>query len=61
MLKILCTKNNNFSAKYDRKTSSCPITSACKITKPQVYLLKSIRIYLNYGIHTKINMKFCLF
>ncbi len=35
MLKILCTKNNNFSAKYDRKTSSCPITSACPITKPQ--------------------------
>ncbi len=23
--------------------------------------LKSIRIYLNYEIHTKINIKFCLF
>ncbi len=28
---ILCTKNYNFSAKYDRKTSTCPIT------KPQEY------------------------
>ncbi len=34
---ILCSKNYNFSAKYGRKTSSCPITSACPITKPQVY------------------------
>ncbi len=36
---ILCTKNYNynFSAKYGRKTSTCPITSACPITKPQVY------------------------
>ncbi len=34
---ILCTNNYNFNAKYDRKTSTCPITSACPITKPQVY------------------------
>ncbi len=34
---ILCTNNYNFSAKYDRKTSICPITSACPITKPKVY------------------------
>ncbi len=27
----------NFSAKYDRKTSTCPITSACPITKPKEY------------------------
>ncbi len=45
MSKILCTKNNNFSAKYDRKTSSCPITSACPITKPQVYIGTGSRLY----------------
>jgi hypothetical protein len=33
---ILCTNNYNFSAKYDRKTSTCPITSACPITNPKV-------------------------
>ncbi len=42
---ILCTKNYNFSAKYDRKTSSCPITSACPITKPQVYL--NVKLSMN--------------
>ncbi len=28
---ILCTKNYNFSAKYCRKTSTCPITSAAPV------------------------------
>ncbi len=42
---ILCTNNYNFSAKYERKTSTCPITSACPITKPKVYLkFKSIEL-----------------
>ncbi len=36
---ILCTKIYSFSAKYYRKTSSCPITSACPITKPKVYMI----------------------
>jgi hypothetical protein len=35
---ILCTNNYNFNAKNDRKTSTCPITSACPITKPKVYI-----------------------
>ncbi len=40
---ILCIKNYNFNAKYERKTSSGPITSACPITKPKVYYLKKHR------------------
>jgi hypothetical protein len=36
---ILCIKNYNFNAKNERKTLTCPITSACPITKPKVYLV----------------------
>jgi hypothetical protein len=35
---ILCFKIHKFSAKYERKTPSCPITSPCPITKPKVYI-----------------------
>jgi hypothetical protein len=42
---ILCTNNYNFNAKYERKTSTCPITSACPITKPKVY-----KVFLLLGI-----------
>jgi hypothetical protein len=41
---ILCIKNYNFSAKYERKTSSCPITSACPITKPKVYIVYTYKL-----------------
>ncbi len=44
---ILCTNNYNFSAKYETKTSSCPITSACPITKPQVYFIFLLNLIEN--------------
>jgi hypothetical protein len=51
---ILCTNNYNFNAKNERKTSSCPITSACPITKPKVYvkihwnICKNDQFYINF-------------
>ncbi len=59
---ILCTKNYNFSAKYDRKTSSCPITSACPITKPKVYIIYEPSTKFKFPIHfqdERKNQSFC--
>jgi hypothetical protein len=44
--------NYNFSAKYERKTSSCPITRACPITKPKVYVPPNKLKLQSYSINS---------